>query len=709
MPDNQPSKEELDRIIRIWNQKHPKYKGMLEAQPYELGEDSDWYWSQTERQYIDKNDNKVPWTVIGGLVVALMVGNKLSAPTYGGLSTYAQLAEGLKSGVLSVADWKAGMQSLITMGQQTGILVSNGGVEFMTNADWTYTQQQIEKQFAFLDGFAKDITDNPEKWLNGRLDNRMRLYQESAYSAYQNGLRREATLGGMDEERRVLGAADHCPGCLEQAGLGWQPIGTLDEIGAEECNQNCVVGETIIQSPEIEIIYKRLYSGKVIDLFTTNGNTLTVTPNHPLLTNHGWVAANLIKNGDNLVSASLAKKMLFSNPNVQQTPSMISDVFASFNKLWHSGRFMGADHQFHGDGMNGNVDIIFPQRKLASRVLASAFDPFDDLQFSTANNQPAFSSFNKDFFSFFLTAPGFLSFFRKLASFFKSSFSHPHIHGVRAISDCNIVVNKPLSNNPATNGVTHTYRKFALARNIRFDNVVDVRIREVVNIHVYNLQTKYDWYICNNIITHNCRCEFEYQKAGEATNEEDTQNTEAVTETKQPDTAEKILSDTQEYQSKNETEDMKFARQDYATDGYKEINTRLRDGTPLGEDLGFISNQLDQGFISNPGIANEMTVFRGANIDASQFTTGTTFKDNAFVSTSLSKNEVASFARKGSENPVIMEISMPQGSKIFSPSLAGDQFAYEKEVLLPRGSEFKVADVSTLNDIYTYIKLEYLP
>jgi len=251
MPDNQPSKEELDRIIRIWNQKHPKYKGMLEAQPYELGEDSDWYWSQTDRQYIDKNDNKVPWTVIGGLVVALMVGNKLSSVTYGGLSTYAQLAEGLKSGVLSVADWKAGMQSLVTMGQQTGILVSNGGVEFMTNSDWSYVNSQIEKQFKFLDGFAKDITDNPEKWMNGRLDNRMRLYQESAYSAYQNSLTREAKLAGMDEEIRVLGAADHCPGCLAQASLGWQPIGTLDEIGEEECGNNCRCGKEYRNSKDV--------------------------------------------------------------------------------------------------------------------------------------------------------------------------------------------------------------------------------------------------------------------------------------------------------------------------------------------------------------------------------------------------------------------------------------------------------------------------
>jgi hypothetical protein len=172
--------------------------------------------------------------------------------------------------------------------------------------------------------------------------------------------------------------------------------------------------------------------------------------------------------------------------------------------------------------------------------------------------------------------------------------------------------------------------------------------------------------------------------------------------------SEQILSDAQIYQSKHETEDMAFARKDYATDGYKEINSRLREGKPLGEDLEFISNQIDKGFISNPGISNDMIVYRGANIDASQLVPGATITDKSYVSTSLSKNEVASFARKGSDNPVIMEISLPQGSKIFSPSLAGDQFAYEKEVLLQKGSSFKVVEASKLNDIYTYVKLEYL-
>ena len=234
-----PTKDEIDRIVRNWNQAHPKYKGLLEAKPYELGEDSDWYWSQTDRQYINKNDVKVKDSLVAGLLLSLLVGRKLSDAKTAGLMGYSQLSEGLKSGSLSIADWQAGMRELIKINQSTSLLLANGGSEFVTQSDYSYLVDRINKQFAYLDGFAKDIANNPEKWMSGRLDNRMRLYQESAYSAYENARRREATLGGMDEERRLLGVADHCGDCLEAAALGWQPIGTLPEIGDSVCTTNC--------------------------------------------------------------------------------------------------------------------------------------------------------------------------------------------------------------------------------------------------------------------------------------------------------------------------------------------------------------------------------------------------------------------------------------------------------------------------------------
>jgi len=349
MPDNKPTQEELDRIIRIWNQKHPKYKGMLEAQPYELGEDSDWYWSQTDRQYIDKNDNKVPWTVIGGLVVALMVGNKLSSVTYGGLSTYGQLAEGLKSGVLSVADWKAGMQSLVTMGQQTGILVSNGGVEFMTNSDWSYVNSQIEKQFKFLDGFAKDITDNPEKWMNGRLDNRMRLYQESAYSAYQNGLRREAALGGMDEERRVLGVADHCfiAGTMVNTPTGERPIESLN------------IGDEVITrygAKKITQTFCNDYHGDLYEVSSKN-KKIVATANHPFYTSNGWKRADELQESDNVMLFENGSYVLNSNISIPY----------SFNKIPTRGKI------FISSGISGLLSFLSLCKRFVSWMTMPVF------------------------------------------------------------------------------------------------------------------------------------------------------------------------------------------------------------------------------------------------------------------------------------------------------------------------------------------------
>jgi hypothetical protein len=67
----------------------------------------------------------------------------------------------------------------------------------------------------------------------------MNLYRESGYAALERFERREKINDGYTEEIRILGAADHCRSCLEYAGMGWQPIGTLPEIGDSECNMNC--------------------------------------------------------------------------------------------------------------------------------------------------------------------------------------------------------------------------------------------------------------------------------------------------------------------------------------------------------------------------------------------------------------------------------------------------------------------------------------
>lgn len=150
-----------------------------------------------------------------------------------------ELAEQLKSGTITLAEWETQMRQYLRSEYTTAMILSKGGRNNITQADWGYLGSELKKQYQYLGNFAKDIMTKPEAWLNGRLDNRMNLYRESAYSALENFDRREHVLNGYTEERRVLGEADHCEGCLAQASMGWQPIGTLDPIGAEECATNC--------------------------------------------------------------------------------------------------------------------------------------------------------------------------------------------------------------------------------------------------------------------------------------------------------------------------------------------------------------------------------------------------------------------------------------------------------------------------------------
>lgn len=150
-----------------------------------------------------------------------------------------QLAEALRSGQITLAQWEASMRDMLREQFTAAMELAKGGRENITQSDWGYMGSALKKQYEYLSNFANDISANPDKWMNGRLNARMDLYYESGYAALEDFRKREFIEQGFDEERRVLGDADHCPGCLEQAGRDWQPIGTLDPIGAEECVTKC--------------------------------------------------------------------------------------------------------------------------------------------------------------------------------------------------------------------------------------------------------------------------------------------------------------------------------------------------------------------------------------------------------------------------------------------------------------------------------------
>lgn len=155
--------------------------------------------------------------------------------------TFDELADDLKTGKITIADWQSQMREFIRAEITDAMILAKNGRDYVTPSDWGFVGSQIKAQYKYLDGFANDIKSDPAKWLTGnRLNGRMGLYNEIGYTALEADTRREMEKGGMTEERRVLDpSVKNCEGCEKQAALGWRPIGTLDPIGSQECNNHC--------------------------------------------------------------------------------------------------------------------------------------------------------------------------------------------------------------------------------------------------------------------------------------------------------------------------------------------------------------------------------------------------------------------------------------------------------------------------------------
>lgn len=74
----------------------------------------------------------------------------------------------------------------------------------------------------------------------------------------------------------------------------------------------CFLPDTRIEGASHGAI-KRFYSGKIVELVTKSGRKLRVTANHPILTSRGWVIAELIKQGDNLIAYDRPVESLNAN------------------------------------------------------------------------------------------------------------------------------------------------------------------------------------------------------------------------------------------------------------------------------------------------------------------------------------------------------------------------------------------------------------
>lgn len=192
---------------------------------------SAYVWNETAGRYVKKSTGQfVPFTDVRDALESVMDASG---------SRMQSFTRDLIDGEISLAEWQAGMMEQIKLSHTAAAAAARGGWAQMSQADWGAAGRMIRTQYDYLKNFADEIYTG-EQLLNGNALVRADLYANAARGTFEEMRRRyERLMNGAEEERRVLGEADHCPGCLQQASLDWQPIGTLDPIGAEECITRC--------------------------------------------------------------------------------------------------------------------------------------------------------------------------------------------------------------------------------------------------------------------------------------------------------------------------------------------------------------------------------------------------------------------------------------------------------------------------------------
>ena len=187
-------------------------------------------WDEENQRYLRANNTPVSLGTLQDLI--LRVETEL-------IPRGRNLGQQLIDGNISVNEWYNGMRKMIKSGHVLSATLARGGWNQMSFSDWGYTGSMVKKQYRFLDRFALQLSSGQVP-LDGRVLTRSAAYAKSSYFSFEEMRRRLAASTGLyNEETRVLGAADPCPGCAEEAGLGWQPLGNLTRLGSLDCFFNC--------------------------------------------------------------------------------------------------------------------------------------------------------------------------------------------------------------------------------------------------------------------------------------------------------------------------------------------------------------------------------------------------------------------------------------------------------------------------------------
>lgn len=167
----------------------------------------------------------------------------------------------------------------------------------------------------------------------------------------------------LDLVTRPKHAARHGRVWLKASGQSMREALVMDDDTLPD-GPNCLLPGAMVQG-RIVAALRAWYSGATVELVTAAGNRLTVTANHPVLTDHGFVAAHAISKGGRVLRCLPGFKAE-SSDHQQGRPARVEDVFKTFREVGALRHFPASPGQLHRDGTNchGYVEVVRPDIQL---------------------------------------------------------------------------------------------------------------------------------------------------------------------------------------------------------------------------------------------------------------------------------------------------------------------------------------------------------
>lgn len=576
----------------------------------------------------------------------------------------------------------------------------------------------------------RELARQLRKVFDASIFNSERLLRTELARVQTEAQKQSYIRNGFDQYTYITcGDGKVCSECKPRNGKHYDVENMMPGENAPPMHPTCVLPDTKIIAPDIEAITRSQYSGDVIEIGTSNGARLTVTPNHIVLTARGWVRAkNLIK-GDKVINYSGGiKSVIESDPTDNDGVSTIEEFFTSLleSGLMTSFSVPVTSKDFKGDIVpDSEVDVVLINSELRDKLNLSLVELVGDVLFvGAAKGSKSVLPCNCSLAEFLvgagLAADGIMSGSRIAEILFTGTLTHRQLVSLRLPSDYDTRLYETEANDTsadikllsngifAHSGSIHISNLLNIKRNfdplernaasleatldgrfcdsvglcdfisafsgfVTFDDIIFVT-NKYYSGHVYDASSLSTLYIANGIITSNCRCSTAAYMDDKSYNEWlDGYKDHGLSFA--------------DWKKKNVLEDERGALNEYISSGGYKINEKLRKKMKLGAD--------DKEFISNLDSAlSKMSTYSGnlvRTLDFSSEKERDKFIADYQIGRTIRHKEYFSTSKKADYNPDANVIIYVQDGKKGKDISAYNPF--EHEVLYDRNFEFKVINI----------------